>query len=568
MKSKPSFRFTLTSHLIIFAVIPTLLIGTPLFLRIMMIKVEEAEKSVQLLTSHTASRLGYQINQVVSATRILANDSDLVHLGRTMLLLNRTEIRISSFLKEHTTVASCYYFNTGGVLKTALPAGLEILQLFPFENEIQNFIQKAKSDMQLNTRLFLVTGNNFFGKHNETINLLTNQKKSYPPSQSGLLILNRISYFTGELSGVLAVVVPLNYLTPHIVADLNPTAQVELFSTKQQLLQIAPREEVKPAEKLISGIKKVNTDPFLLSQSNQLKTSLDIQVTLPATKYTAPMTKLFWQSILGFGIILLILILVALWRSRKLSTPLKRLHQYVIRFGKRKYDSARPHGKYLEFDDTLHILETMGKQILEHIAETTSLAKRETELKKIQMEAEMNTLRGQMKPHFLFNASDADRARTMIENLATLYRLILDTYQTTTIPIQTELKIVESYLSIQQMRFSNRLKVHYQVEESSREKWIPGLIIQTLVENALKHGIGKARSGGEIWVNLSTVENKIKVLVKNTGALLPREFKANTGLQNTQKRLDNIYGTLSEFQLTSDAEGATLATFFITGEKL
>src|SRR5690606_8738759 len=115
---------------------------------------------------------------------------------------------------------------------------------------------------------------------------------------------------------------------------------------------------------------------------------------------------------------------------------------------------------------------------------------------KAQVEAELVAMRTQMNPHFLFNALnsigsmamfDAEGAVKMLQKMADLYRSILDSTKRKTHSLNDEMRIVQSYLDLEAMRFGNRLTYSFEVPEGVRDIQIPGLVLQTLVENAVKH---------------------------------------------------------------------------------
>jgi hypothetical protein len=194
--------------------------------------------------------------------------------------------------------------------------------------------------------------------------------------------------------------------------------------------------------------------------------------------------------------------------------------------------------------------------------------------------ARFEGLRTQLQPHFLFNALgslkelivlDPAQASATTQALADLYRAILDASTHASVPLGDELRIVRAYLAIEQTRYGERLRVS--VCEPSSELaglHVPTMAVQLLTENAIKHGIMKARVGGEVRVEASRrADGRLEVVVLNTGAPYapaPRAAGAPvpTGLANARARIELMYGALGE--LTVDAlSGETRARIVVSG---
>lgn len=200
-------------------------------------------------------------------------------------------------------------------------------------------------------------------------------------------------------------------------------------------------------------------------------------------------------------------------------------------------------------------------------------------------EARYRTLENQMRPHFLFNALNSlaeliesgreDAAETTYK-LSELYRQILANSALKTASLSSELAIARTYLELEQLRFGHRLRFEIRAPESNGAGdgiFLPGLMLQTLVENAVKHGIAPSLEGGQIVIEISRNSGDGYLLnVENSGAALNAQFsneKGNgTGLANTRARLDLLYGNRHGFELRSDEQGRTVASFRFTGEKI
>jgi hypothetical protein len=181
------------------------------------------------------------------------------------------------------------------------------------------------------------------------------------------------------------------------------------------------------------------------------------------------------------------------------------------------------------------------------------------ELERASAVSNFNLLRTQMQPHFLFNSLnslaalidlDPSRAGTMTQQLADLYRGILEASKAPTIPLSRELEISRSYLLIEKTRLGQRLDFVIHDVKSFSELQIPSLLIQTLVENAVKHGISPHLNGGKIEISVKPTEGSfVAIEVENTGASLQKEVIFGTGLQNTMSRLTALFGKNTHFDL-------------------
>lgn len=199
-------------------------------------------------------------------------------------------------------------------------------------------------------------------------------------------------------------------------------------------------------------------------------------------------------------------------------------------------------------------------------------------LKVVVAEARYNTLEHQMRPHFLFNAlnslaelieSGHENSAKMTQTLADLYRQILTNSGMKTAPLQSEIDIARRYLEIEKVRFGKRLQFSFALPADNKAIFLPSLVVQTLVENAVKHGIAKSVEGGEIIVELNqTKEQLYQLKVSNTGCPFVAQESAGTGIANTRARLELLYGKLHQFNIAADETAGTVASFFFSGEKI
>lgn len=195
---------------------------------------------------------------------------------------------------------------------------------------------------------------------------------------------------------------------------------------------------------------------------------------------------------------------------------------------------------------------------------------RERELTTAQLQAalaraELAALRSQLHPHFLFNTlntisilleEDAAAARTMLVHLGDLLRTLLQPGRMQEVSLREELEMLESYLAIERMRFHDRLEVKVTVDPSALDAQVPDLLLQPLVENAIKYGIVPRPSGGRVEINAQRHGAQLRLEVRDDGpglSLAQRAGNRGLGLANTRERLERLYGARHCFELKAAA---------------
>ncbi|MDQ7039852.1 MAG: histidine kinase [Rhodothermus sp.] len=181
-------------------------------------------------------------------------------------------------------------------------------------------------------------------------------------------------------------------------------------------------------------------------------------------------------------------------------------------------------------------------------------------------EARLRALRMQLNPHFLFNTLHAISAlverdpkgvRHMIARLSELLRYTLDESTAQEVPLAQELRFLEGYLEIQQIRFQGRLQVRQEIDPAVREALVPNLILQPIVENAIKHGIGRLETPGCIVLRAWREKDQLCLCVRDNGPGLAEDgqWKEGLGLRNTRARLEGLYGHAYRMELRALPEG-------------
>jgi two-component system LytT family sensor kinase len=190
--------------------------------------------------------------------------------------------------------------------------------------------------------------------------------------------------------------------------------------------------------------------------------------------------------------------------------------------------------------------------------------------------AQLNALRRQIEPHFLFNTLNAiaglvrekrnDDAVSMIAGLSDFLRRVVEDSDRQQVPLVEELEFAQKYLDIEKVRFAERLQVSVDVPGDLLPAQVPSLILQPMVENAVKHGIAKRLQGGAIRIAASRSNGKITLSVFNDGPSLPADWEkiqCGVGISNVRTRLQGLYGDQFELSLRNGDAGGVKASVSI-----
>jgi len=180
-------------------------------------------------------------------------------------------------------------------------------------------------------------------------------------------------------------------------------------------------------------------------------------------------------------------------------------------------------------------------------------------LEALVKELELKTIKSHINPHFIFNALNSiralidenpPRARNAITELSNILRSSMQTEKSETVPFEKELDIVKDYLALEHIRFEDRLQIEYQIDEDTLDQPVPPMMLQTLVENAIKHGIGKQEKGGMVKVISDFKGNYHELIVQNSGFLNGHINGDGFGLSSTKNRLHLLFGEKANFEIT------------------
>lgn len=198
-----------------------------------------------------------------------------------------------------------------------------------------------------------------------------------------------------------------------------------------------------------------------------------------------------------------------------------------------------------------------------HERERTAL-----DLERRLSDARLQALQMQLNPHFLFNAMhsisalmhrDVDAADSMLARLSELLRLTLKSDGSQTIPLSQELQILQAYLDIERIRFGDRLTIDLEIDPATTQIQVPSLILQPVVENALRHGIAPHARPGQLTITSSATADTLTLTVTDNGGGLPETIKEGIGISNTRTRLEELYANHQTFTLQNTTPTGTRA---------
>jgi hypothetical protein len=184
---------------------------------------------------------------------------------------------------------------------------------------------------------------------------------------------------------------------------------------------------------------------------------------------------------------------------------------------------------------------------------------------------ELDSLKSQLNPHFLFNSLNSIKALVRIDpplaqksiiQLSDILRKSLTISETPMIQLMDELLMMQQYLDLEKIRFDKRLTYHFKLENQSLNFRIPSMSLYLLVENAIKHGVSKLRKGGELFIHTRSEETHLYIIVRNTGVLEKKDNFYGTSLKNLERRLNHMYQGKAQL-LFSEQEGMVIATLCI-----
>jgi two-component system LytT family sensor kinase len=205
--------------------------------------------------------------------------------------------------------------------------------------------------------------------------------------------------------------------------------------------------------------------------------------------------------------------------------------------------------------------------------EAMRLELRSSQLESQLAQAHLSALKMQLQPHFLFNTLNAimvlvrqqkgREAEEMLGRLSDLLRCVLDDVEAQEIPLRRELEYLQLYLGIEQVRFQDRLRVEIAAGPEVLDAAVPQMVLQPIVENAIRHGIGRSSSAGRLRISACHVNGMLEMKVQDDGPGLALGSQSQTrgiGLANTRARLKQLYGDAAGLSIENEAQGGVVAT--------
>jgi sensor histidine kinase YesM len=226
-------------------------------------------------------------------------------------------------------------------------------------------------------------------------------------------------------------------------------------------------------------------------------------------------------------------------------------------------------------DILVYTMIVMAGRMLAHGRRARQLALREAQLEADVVRARLEALRLEIQPHFLFNTLNSiaalirvranDQALKMLLGLSELMRATIDRTPSQVTPWPIELAFTRGYIELQQVRFGDRLDVAYAIDPATDACQVPAFLLQPIVENAFRHGVGGKAGPCRLEIGAAMVDGRLRVTVRDDGAGLPAGFTldrhAGTGLSNIRTRLQNLYGgQAAALRVAAAPGGGTLVT--------
>ena len=236
------------------------------------------------------------------------------------------------------------------------------------------------------------------------------------------------------------------------------------------------------------------------------------------------------------------------------------------------------HGNVLTYWAILGIQASIRyyRRYQEREREALRLELHASELQSQLMRAHLNALKMQLQPHFLFNTLNAimvlvrqqkgRQAEEMLARLSDLLRCVLEDVEAQEVSLRRELEYLQLYLSIEQVRFQDRLRVEISADPAILDAAVPQMGLQPIVENAVRHGIGRSSAAGKIQISAVRANGMLEVTVQDDGPGLPASGSNTSrgiGLANTRLRLQQLYGDAARLEVKNGEQGGAVATMSV-----
>jgi two-component system LytT family sensor kinase len=212
---------------------------------------------------------------------------------------------------------------------------------------------------------------------------------------------------------------------------------------------------------------------------------------------------------------------------------------------------------------------------LRFLRQVQEVERQEEQLKALATEAELKALKAQINPHFLFNTlntiaelihADSDRAEATVERLAEMFRYVLNGSERGLVPLEEELAFLDDYLEIERVRFGDRLRVTREITPQALDLLVPSLVLQPLVENTVRHGLG-ADGSIDLGIDIHIDGDRAVIAISDQGPGMPARHKIGQGpghgLNNVDQRLRKTYGEAYGLEIGANQPQGTIVTLSI-----
>jgi LytS/YehU family sensor histidine kinase len=229
--------------------------------------------------------------------------------------------------------------------------------------------------------------------------------------------------------------------------------------------------------------------------------------------------------------------------------------------------------RYFDYGFYIYFIILLLNHALEYYRRFQDEQLSASQLKAELAQAQLQALKMQLHPHFLFNTlnaiavlieEDPKAARAMLGQLSDLLRLTLENVETQEVPLRQELEFLDQYLRIQQTRFGERLAIRKAIDPATIEASVPYLILQPLVENAIRHGIAPRDAAGTVRIGASRSGDRLRLIVEDDGLGLAKDGRSQEGtgigLGGTRARLQQLYAGRATFDLQPRVPTGAIAT--------
>lgn len=538
MKAFRTMRSALVAIVVAAATLPAGLLAAPTLRKIYDLAAGGAYRELELEARNAAQAVRMELARLIDQAQAVSADSDVRRGVKSVFFLERADVRLDTFARDNPLAATVWLLGADGRAVTAIPETV--------------LAHAPPAAVTARVRRFFEPGAPVSERGYAIMPLGDGEG-------AAIAVLQPVVGLLGKSGGMLAVFVSLSDVAASVRRAL-PAGLSFTFAAAGGSAGATTDDEVITA----------STDVVVAAPAGgELRATLT--VTEPAARRFAGVRKSVLE-LAGVAVAAVIMLgALGFLLARWLTGPVAVLSAQARAYAAGRYEVPVPDARFAEFNEVARTLSTMGREIQAHLAG-----------ERARLEAELAALRNQMSPHFLFNtlnaisttvSLDPERASLLLAKVADLYRMILESTKGVTAPLARELEIARLYLELEALRFgAKRLRYAFELEAPVEGLFLPGLIVQTLVENAVKHGIAKARGGGLVRVRLTRrADGFHELAVANGGAAFQGETPAGAGsgvgLKNTRQRLDLLYGDQHGFQIGTNERGETEVRFGFDGAR-